>query len=555
VKDGTTMPESTHSPYSLPNINEHPDPVESSRPDALPVVVIGAGLAGMSAGAHLAEAGVSPLVLEADWGWAGGRLASGEDDIIQHEGRDWAFAPEHGVHALWGGYVNMHTLFERFTQTKLIPSSGEMWMNRWGKQVRQMEAGNAVRSKYIPAPFHHLNLLLHPQIWANIAPWDFFSLPGLVASILLTVGVDPIKEQKAWDGLNMREYFRGWTPNLKATFRGLAANLLAAHEETISLSAFIASLRFYTMLRRDSWNMHYMPADSHQALTQPMLDFINNRGGMVEQGMTAQSLTPLQDENGTYWQIRVDDQRTGGIMRTLYAEHVIIATSAPAAQRLLLGSPELKERAEQIRFPDAVRCIVVRVWLKSAPHEGTNGGMFTGDFVPDNFFWLHRLYEPFAQWHEATGGSAIEVHIYGDEAMLDLPDSNLLVLATRDLYMAFPELRGTFLHGAVRRNSKLHTIFRVPTADSLWIDTPWDNLYASGDWVGADTPSMWMERATTTGIIAANHVIEAYGREPFPVLQPPPPEFLARLLEGVVRAGRKFFGLLFAPLVALRRRH
>ena len=78
------------------------------------------------------------------------------------------------------------------------------------------------------------------------------ALPGFVVSMLLTVGFDPIEEQKELDGLLMDDYFMGWTPNMKATFRGLGHSLLAAPSETITLSAFIAAIRFYTLLRRDT---------------------------------------------------------------------------------------------------------------------------------------------------------------------------------------------------------------------------------------------------------------------------------------------------------------
>ena len=136
--------------------------------------------------------------------------------------------------------------------------------------------------------------------------------------------------------------------------------------------------------------------------------------------------------------------------------------------------------------------------------------MCTGDFQIDNFFWLHQLYDEFAEW-KSQGGSAVEVHLYGSEKLLDQPDQNLLILAINEIQHAFPELRGSFVHGAVRRNSRIHTELRVPTKDSLWLETPWPGLLACGDWIGYDTPSLWMERSTVTGMAAANVVLKAQG--------------------------------------------
>ncbi len=513
---------------------------ESTSENRFPVVIIGAGLAGLAAGAHLAARGTPPLLIEADAIWPGGRLSGEEPTLLEHQGQIWAFKGDHGVHALWGGYVNMRAMLERFTDATLQPSIGEEWINRWGRRVSTIEAGNAIRSRWIPAPFHYLQLLFNPQIWGSIRPWDFLSLPGFLASILLTLGVDPLKEQRAWDGLLLDEFFRGWSPNLRTTFEGLAANLLAAPREEITLTGFIAALRFYTMLRRDRWQLAYLPADAHTSLIQPLHDAIAAGGGQLWGGLTAVEL----QRDGGGWRVIVEDSGRKG-RRSLYADHVILATHPPGAQRLLCGGAATAAQASEIRFPAAVRSITVRLWFGKSPRPGAIGGMLTGDFRPDNFFWLHRLYEDYEQWHEETGGSAIELHYYESEVM-ELPEASLIVDAVTEVQRAFPRLKGSFLSATVRRNSKLHTRFRVPTAESLFVQTPWENIYAAGDWIGYDTPSLWMERATVTGIAAANHVLAAHGLEPYPIQQPRQAEVSARVIGATVRAGR----LLLAPLIS-----
>lgn len=511
------------------------------------VVIIGGGIAGLTAAAHLAARDVPPLVLEADTLWAGGRLAGGAPEIFEYQGKTWSFMPEHGVHAVWGGYENFRATLSRFTNTTLNPSPGEEWINRWGREVRRMEAGNAVRSRWIPAPLHYLQLLFHPHIWANITPLDFLSLPGLLVSILLTVGIDPLKEKRALDGLLMREYFRGWTPNLRATFTGLGVNLLAAPPEEIDLSAFIAVLRFYTMLRRDAWQMAYLPDNPQRCVIQPLIDsFTANEGGMLLPGTTAIKL----EKSGENWRIIVEDALRGGI-RSLYAQHVILAAHAPGVERLLLDSPDTATEAQKIKFPPGLRCTVVRLWFSAAPRAGTPGGMLTGDFEPDNFFWLHRLFPEFQSWHEQTGGSAIELHLYGTNKLLDQPDYNLLILTVSEVQRAFPEVRGTFIHGTVQRNSKVQTRFRVPTDESLYVQTPWQNIHACGDWIGYDTPTFWMERAATTAIAAANAVLVANQLAPYPILQPKSPEIPVRALATILKGFRRVLGV---PVRLLRRR-
>jgi carotenoid phi-ring synthase / carotenoid chi-ring synthase len=520
----------------------------SPNEDVFPVVVIGAGLAGLSAAVHLAARDVPPLVLEADSEWPGGCLSAGADDSFEHNGRTWTFRSEHGAHALWGGYDNMRAMLDRFLDIKLRLSPGEEWINRWGNTITYVEAGTAVRYTFLPAPFHYLQLLLRPRFWSTITLLDVLSLPGLLTSLLLTTGFDPLDEQIELEGLTIDDYFRFWTPNLRATFRGLGHSLLAAPSEYISLSAFIAAMRFYTILRRDTWQLEYLPANAHDCLLQPMIDKIDAFGGMTMLGTRALELR----REGEHWLVRVEDAKRGG-MRSLLAEHVIIATEPDSAQRVLAAGPDTAEKAAAITFPESIHCATARLWFDTQPRDGAPGGMFTGDFEIDNFFWLHRLHDEFSEWGEA-GGSAIEVHYYAPEEVFEQSNEVLLILAANEVQRAFPRLRGHFVHGSLRRNGKTQTSFRIPTANSLFVETPWPGILACGDWVGCDSPALWMERSTITGIEAANHVLRANHAAPYAILPPRQPEEVARLMGGVVHVGRRVLGPIIRGVARLTRR-
>ncbi|MCL4255849.1 MAG: FAD-dependent oxidoreductase, partial [Anaerolineae bacterium] len=291
------------------------------------------------------------------------------------------------------------------------------------------------------------------------------------------------------------------------------------------------------------WHMQFFPSNAGDSLITPLVEFIESKDGRIWRGATA---TRLHRENDV-WQITFEDA-PNRVIRTIYAEHVIIATNAPSAQRLLMDSPLTAPITPKIQFPSALRNVVIRLWFDIDPQQGASSGMFTGDSVIDNFFWLHRIYDEFADWAK-IGCSAIEVHLYGEEALMNRDDRHLLILAVDEIQRAFPELKGHFVHGAIRRNSKNHTQFRVPTDDSLWVDTQWANLYMAGDWIGYDTPSLWMERATVTGIASANRVLQAYNHSAIPILYPHQPEFLARLLGLLIRAIR----FMIRPVLRLLR--
>lgn len=509
--------------------------------DRFPVVIIGGGIAGLTAALHLAERGIEPLVLEADSEWIGGRLAGGEPDVFVHEGHKWSFPTEHGMHAIWGGYINMMAMLDRFLGITLLESGGEEWINRWANRVRYVEAGSVVRRSWLPAPLHYIWLLLRPRFWDTINIFDFLALPGFLTSILWTLSVDPIKEGVRFKGLKMRDFFVAWTPNLRMTFSGIGVNMLASNADDINLNAFIAAIRFYTMLRRDSWTMRYLPTNAHDGLIKPMVEAIEEQDGVVVKGARARQLAKCGDG----WRIRFEDAKLGG-MRTLEAQHVILAVNPDAAQILLDNSADLP--INDIEFPAVTRSSTVRLWFDREPRHGAPGGMFTGDFSMDNFFWLHRLQPEFLEWNLETGGSCIEVHIYNRDDIIDRPERYIKALIANEVQMAYPELRGHLAHSTYRSNGYHQTQFDVPT---LHVETPWKNVYACGDWIGYDTPSFWMERSVITGMAAANYVLIAFDREVFKILDPPRPELPARIIMAAMMGLRRVFG---PSIVALARR-
>ncbi|HSH03172.1 MAG TPA: FAD-dependent oxidoreductase, partial [Anaerolineae bacterium] len=213
---------------------------------------------------------------------------------------------------------------------------------------------------------------------------------------------------------------------------------------------------------------------------------------------------------------------------------VVLAVDAPAAKRLLLNSPALAEQAAGMHFPQGVPTAIIRLWYDKQPRGVSEAGMFSGDFVMDNFFWLERLQPAYQAWHAATGGSAVEAHIYGPPELLAQPDVALIAQVSQGMHRAFPDLRGHQVQARLTRNEAAHTLFSVGTADEhLGVDTPWPGLYACGDWVAHPAPALYLERAVTTGLDAANAFLLAEGGAPWPVAAHPAPEALAGWLSQV----------------------
>jgi isorenieratene synthase len=184
--------------------------------------------------------------------------------------------------------------------------------------------------------------------------------------------------------------------------------------------------------------------------------------------------------------------------------------------------------------------VIVRVWFSAAPRPGPASGICSGDLAVDNFFWLHRLQPDYRTWSEVTGGSAIEMHIYGPPELLEQPDAVLIARAVSDAGRAFPELRGSMLKAALQRNTVPHTLFGVgEPGEHLAVETPWTGVFACGDWIAHPAPALYLERAATTGIAAANAVLAQQGRETWPIRPHPEPEWLAAQVQRVMRSIRR----------------
>jgi isorenieratene synthase len=501
-------------------------------PSKRDVVIVGAGIAGLSAALHLAERGLCPLVLEADPDYVGGRVAGG--DVVELDG--WRFRGDHGVHAIWSPYRNLQAALARHSiRPVCVPAEEEDWLYKHSNWVKRARVGSAIRHSWFPAPFHYLSLFLRPRFWGMLG---FDDLPGLLpvwGGLLWGLGIDPLREGQPMEGLWLSDLVDGWSIGLRSLFIGLTRNGLSAQPEEIPLSGFVAFLRFYTLLRRDAWAFSYLPADGGSSLAEPLAGRVRALGGTIEMGIRVTGLE--REAHG--WFVHTSPPSAAGNGETLSARQVILATDSPNTCALLSASPGLATDASDLYWPRGMATAIVRLWFDRAPRRGSEAGILSGEFTPDNFFWLHRIQDPYIRWHRATGGSAVEVHIYGPPAVLQEPDALLLARVINDVHSAFPELQGHRMYQVLRRNEPTHTLFGVgPAGRHLSIKTPWPDLYCCGDWVRHPSPAFFMERACVTGIEAANAVLRARDLPEWMVLPYPEPEPLAGWIERSMLRGR-----------------
>ncbi|HMP39089.1 MAG TPA: FAD-dependent oxidoreductase [Roseiflexaceae bacterium] len=498
------------------------------------MVIIGGGVAGLTAAVHLAERGLRPVLLEATPTYLGGRLCDTPAVRFAHGGQEWHFPGEHGGHGIWAPYVNLRALLDRLGVHGIFRcSEEEAWIAGDGTRMRRAAIGSAIRGGVLPAPFHYLQLFARPRFLAMLTLRDLLALPRIFGALLAAMAVDPIAEQHPLKDTTLADFTTGWSPQLQRFFASLARSGLGAHPEQVPAAGFIAFLRFYTLLRRDAWAFSYLKTTGGTGIVTPLVAAITAHGGTIRQDARVIQLEQLP--NG--WQIHYQH---GDSVQTIAARYVVLATDAPAAEQPLCSSTATAAAARALRFPAGVPTAIIRIWFATQPQRGPSSGIFSGDLLVDNFFWLDRLQDAYAAWR-TTGGSALEMHIYGPAEVLDRPDAVLLAQARVDARRAFPELAGHVVHTILQRNPATHTRFAVgATTEHLAVATPWPGILACGDWVAHPTPSLYLERAVTTGMAAANAVLVATGQPQVVIEDPPGPEPLAAMIAaGMQRLRRR----------------
>jgi uncharacterized protein with NAD-binding domain and iron-sulfur cluster len=116
----------------------------------------------------------------------------------------------------------------------------------------------------------------------------------------------------------------------------------------------------------------------------------------------------------------------------------------------------------------------------------------------------------------------------------------LLSRAINDVNSAFPELRSSRIAQSIQRNPPTHTLFQLGRPEEhLGIQTPWLNLFCCGDWVRHPAPCLFLERATLTGIEAANAVLASRQLHTWPLVPYLPPEPFVGWIEKLMVRGRK----------------
>jgi isorenieratene synthase len=209
--------------------------------------------------------------------------------------------------------------------------------------------------------------------------------------------------------------------------------------------------------------------------------------------------------------------------QTLEADYYIMAADIPGIKALFALAegevePQLFSQVNQLEVADPFA--VGRFWFDRDfewPHSWFTS--LSGYRLTDSITLYHRIQADYIAWAERTGGSVVELHAYCYKEKEFPTQTDLLDTFEAELYEVVPALRGaTILHRQLVNQKNFAGFPPGSFANRPQTTTSAPNLLFAGDWVRMPFPCGLMERAVSSGLLAANAILEQQGVQRRPIL-------------------------------------
>ncbi|MFF3291045.1 FAD-dependent oxidoreductase [Streptomyces sp. NPDC003023] len=453
--------------------------------------VVGGGIAGLAAATALAERGVRVTLHERE-PVLGGRLAGWRTELSDGT----TATMSRGFHAFFRQYYNLRGLLRRAdpTLSVLRPLPDYPLRHRGGL------TDSFARVPRTP-PWSALGFAaLSPTFgWRDLA-----AMNPEAALPLFDVRVPDVYERH--DGVSARDFLAA--VNFPPAAHHLAFEVFSRSffSDPRELSAAELLLMFHIYFLGSSEGLLFdVPDEPYpQALWDPLARRLGRLGVDI---LTRTPVESVRETAGTALCVEAADRCTD-------YDAVVLALDVPGLRRLVASSPGLGDRPwrEGIAAQrSAPAFLVSRLWLDRPVEPGRAGFLGTSGFDGlDNVSVLDRWEGEAARWARRTGGSVVELHAYAVEARADRQEVERRLL--RQLHHVYPETaaaRIVDVRHEWRADCPMFPVGGHPTRPT--VRTPHPALMVAGDLVRTDLPVALMERAATTGFLAANALLRRWG--------------------------------------------
>lgn len=469
------------------------------------VVVVGGGIAGLSAASALADRGVAVTLLERESTW-GGRARSWD----LPGGRSMS----RGFHAFFRQYYTLRTLLRR-------ADPGLDALASIGDYPLQLADGPRDSFRGIPR-----------------------TPPLSVAAFALRSRSFPLRELARVDVRAAADLLRVDFPATFAAHDGRSAqdllDALRFPEQARHLALEVFARSFFADPREFSagelvgmFHTYFMgsaeglifdvPRDAYSpTLWDPIVRDLRRRGADVRTGVAVRGIERVED--GVVVRVESADDETIAAPTELRADAVVLAADPRSTRALLAGLEPAAPReawdpwhAAVQRERNAPPFAVLRMWLDRPADASAPAFLGTSGFGPlDNVSLLDRFEATAARWAREHDGCVVELHAYAlpwESPTADEDVAEALRLQLREqLDRVRPELRGArTLHEEWLVRDDCPLIGTGPWVRRPTVRTPDPHLVLAGDWLRTDEPVALMERAALTGVHAANALLGGWG--------------------------------------------
>jgi 15-cis-phytoene desaturase len=317
------------------------------------VIVVGAGLAGLSCGLELVEQGYAPLLLEAQ-PWTGGRTASWRDsDGMQLES---------GLHRVVGVYTALPDLLRR---AGINPDDVIIWED----EVEFREPSPGPSAVFSAAPRERAMEMVADVFGHHdyLAPAAKLSFAALIAAGLSEHNTNP----ERLDQISILDYavqFGAHPQVISQLLEPLVAGIYFVPARELSAYVFMALIAPY-LPRAFNFRVGAFAGGMTEVMTDPLARAIQERGGEVLTGMPVDEL--LFDGHAVVG-VRAGEQ-------IFSARHVVLASSLTATQRLLRTHFDTSSWAQPVLKLDTMPAVTLQIELDvpSMPLDRTTFGVGT----------------------------------------------------------------------------------------------------------------------------------------------------------------------------------